>query len=124
MNESEEDRLIEEWHELARAVEVGSLVDLSNAAGVLNEVLRTFAPTLRAPRDQADILPSIASTRQLEKTWNMRLGKTLIDAGGAKERHDLVTALAVLDQFAAQCPWTPFSRVAQDQRVNYTSSQD
>ena len=121
MNESEEDRLIEEWHELARAVEVGAPVDLSTAAGVLNEVLRTFAPTLRGPRDQAEVLPSIASTRQLEKTWNMRLGETLIDAGDAKKRNDLATALTVLDQFATQCPWTPFSKIAQDQRVNYTA---
>jgi hypothetical protein len=124
MNESEEDQLIEEWHELARAVEVGAPLDLSTATGVLNEVLRTFAPTLRGPCEQADILSSIASARQSEKAWNMRLGQTLIDAGGARKRNDLAMALTVLDQFAAQCPWTPFSKIARDQRENYAASQD
>ena len=123
MNESDEDRLIGEWHELARVVEVGAPVDLPAATGVLNEVLRTFAPTLQGPRDQAEILPLIAGTRQLEKTWNVRLGKTLIDAGEAKQGNDLATALTILDQFSEQCPWVPFSRIARDQRANYTASR-
>jgi hypothetical protein len=123
MSESDEDRLIGEWHELARVVEIGAPVDLPAATGVLNEVLRTFAPTLQSPRDQAEILPLIAGTRQLEKTWNMRLGKTLIDAGEAKKRNDLAAALTILDQFTEQCPWVPFSRIAQDQRANYAPSR-
>jgi hypothetical protein len=86
-------------------------------------VLRTFAPTLQSPRDQAEILPLIAGTRQLEKKWNMRLGKTLIDAGEAKKRNDLAAALTILDQFTEQCPWVPFSRIAQDQRANYAPSR-
>jgi hypothetical protein len=68
MNESDEDRLIGEWHELARVVEVGAPVDLPAATGVLNEVLRTFAPTLQSPREQAEILLLIADTRQFNIT--------------------------------------------------------
>jgi hypothetical protein len=36
MSESDEDRLIGEWHELARVVEIGAPVDLPAATGVLN----------------------------------------------------------------------------------------
>jgi hypothetical protein len=121
MNEFDEDRLIEEWHELARVVDVGAPVDLSSATSVLSKVLHTFAPTLQSPSDQAEIVSVIAGTRQLEKTWNVRLGKTLIDASDAKKRNDLATALTILDQFTEQCPWVPFSRIAQDQRQNYAA---
>ena len=53
----------------------------------------------------------------------MRLGKTLIDAGEAKKGNDLTTALTLLDQFAEQCPWVPFSRIDQDQRANHAAGR-
>jgi hypothetical protein len=121
MNESDEDRLVEEWHGLAKGVESGAPIDLPTAIGLLNNVLRTFAPTLPCPQDQEAALHSIANTRQLEKHWNRQLGKTLIDAGNALKGDDRVTALAILDRFAEQCPWIPFARIAQDQRVNYAA---
>jgi hypothetical protein len=121
MNESAEDRLIEEWHELAKAVDVGAPVDLSSAAGVLENVLRVFAPTLKGPTKRDEVLRCIATIRQLEKSWNQRLGNTLIDAGEAKKRNDLEAALAALDQFAEQCPWSPFSKIALEQRANYAA---
>ncbi len=124
MNESDEDWLIGEWHELARVVQIGAPVDLPAATRVLNEVLRALAPTLQSSHEQAELLPLIAGTRQLETTWNVRLGKTLIDAGNALKGDDRVTALAILDRFAEQCPWVLFARIAQDQRANYAVGVD
>jgi hypothetical protein len=88
MKESDEDRLIGEWHELARSVESGAHIDLPAAVGALSEVLRRFAPTLRRPQDEGPILPFMAETRQLEKSWNMELGKALIDAREALKRDE------------------------------------
>ena len=123
MTESDEDRLIGEWHELAGKVESGVSVNILTATGVLNEVLRAFAPTLQFPQEQAAISPFIASTRELEKSWNRRLRKALIDAAEAKEKGHLMTAQTILDRFIEQCPWTPFVPIAQDQRANYASGR-
>jgi hypothetical protein len=120
MNESEEDRLIGEWHDLARDVESGAALDLLTAGKILNDVLSAFAPGLQCPQDEAALLPFISATRQLETSWNRRLGKALIEAGDARS-NDFATALSILDQFAAQCPWMPFAQIARDQRENYAA---
>ena len=121
MQESDEDRLIAKWHELAEEIDGRASVDLLYATGLLNDVLRTFAPTLHGPQTQESILPFVVSTRQLERSWNQQLGKTLIDAGNAFNRGDRAAALTILDRFAEQCPWIPFAQIAKDQRSNYAA---
>jgi hypothetical protein len=120
MNESEEDRLIGQWHDLARDVESGVALDLPTARKILSDVLSAFAPGLQCPGDEAALLPFISATRQLEVSWNRYLCEALIEAGAARS-DDLAASLSILDQFAAQCPWMPFAQIARDQRENYTA---
>lgn len=119
MQESSEDDLISAWHELAEKFDNRAPIDLVYACDLLNDVLRLFAPTLQGPQDPNDLSSVVATTRKIERSWNLRLTNALIDAGNAFEKGDRVTALAILDRFTEQCPWVPFVNVAKDQRSNF-----
>jgi hypothetical protein len=78
---------------------------------------------LTRPTDEREVLAFVSTTRKLEKTWNYRLGRALIEAEDALARDDRELALSILDQIIAQCPWIPFVSVAKDQRANYASER-
>ena len=119
MEHADEDRLTEEWHNLARDVEAGLEVESSQALVLLDAVAQKFLPSLQRSQNREDVMALVVSTRQLERSWNIQLGKALIQADEALKRDGLTKALAVLDRFIGQCQWIPFVQIAQQQREHY-----
>lgn len=81
----------------------------------------TSLPNHRPPEGQSpeEFARTVHELRENERQWNQALMSALVKSDDLYKSKDHQNAVAVLESFAASCPWQLFQDVARNQASNY-----
>lgn len=119
--ESQADQI--EWFHRLAALPEGELLALAptnereNLIGFIRaQIPGTGLPELLEPQAFAE---AVTALRANERKWNQALQRALIEADDLVKEHRPAEAKTLLLNFAADCPWTLFKEVAENQASWY-----
>jgi hypothetical protein len=69
-----------------------------------------------------EFLDIVRTLRDNYRSWNQLLGDTLLQVTAVVAMKGTSVAVAVMEEFASNCPWLPLREVAQVQAANYRAT--